>query len=209
MTDSWPWLTVAGLGVFHGLNPAMGWLFAVALGLHRGGLVAVLGALAPLALGHAASVALMAGVFVASGHLIEAPALRVAAGLLLIGWGLSFAFYGHRGRVRFGLQAGIAGLFSWSFLMAMAHGAGLMLVPALGPLCLPGAPAQTAGLAAPLTAGLAAVGLHTAAMLIAMGAVATAVYKWVGLAVLRTAWINLDALWSAALLAIGALLLLG
>ena len=209
MTDNWPWLAIAGLGIFHGLNPAMGWLFAVALGLHRGGLVAVLGALAPLALGHAASVALMVGVFVASGHLIAAPALGVAAGMLLIGWGLYFALYGHRGRVRFGLQAGIAGLFLWSFLMAMAHGAGLMLIPALGPLCLPAAPAPTAGLAGPLTAGLAAVGLHTAAMLIVMGGVATAVYKWIGVAILRTAWINLDALWSAALVAIGALLLLG
>jgi hypothetical protein len=209
MTDNWPWLAIAGLGIFHGLNPAMGWLFAVALGLHRGGLVAVLGALAPLALGHAASIALIVGVFVASGHLITAAALRVAAGMLLIGWGLYFALYGHRGRVRFGLQAGIAGLFLWSFLMTMAHGAGLMLVPALGPLCLPAAPASTAGLAAPLTAGLAAVGLHTAAMLIVMGSVATAVYKWIGVAILRIAWFNVDALWSAALVAMGALLLLG
>jgi hypothetical protein len=209
MTDNWPWLAIAGLGIFHGLNPAMGWLFAVALGLHRGGLVAVLGALASLALGHAASVALTAGVFVTGGHLIAAPALRVAAGLLLIAWGLYFALYGHRGRVRFGLQAGIAGLFLWSFLMAMAHGAGLMLIPALAPLCRPAASAPIAGLAAPLTVGLAAVGLHTAAMLIVMGLVATAVYRWIGVAILRTAWINLDALWSASLVTIGALLLLG
>jgi hypothetical protein len=209
MTDNWPWLAVAGLGVFHGVNPAMGWLFAVALGLHRGGLAAVLTALAPLALGHAASVTLIAGVFVAGGHLIDPRPATAAAGLLLIGWGLYLALNGHRGRVRFGLQASMAGLFLWSLLMATAHGAGLMLVPALGPLCLPGASAQTATLAAPLTAALAAVGTHTAAMLITACVVATAVYTWIGLAILRTAWVNLDALWTAALLGIGALLLLG
>jgi hypothetical protein len=209
MTDSWPWLAVAGLGVFHGLNPAMGWLFAVALGLHRGGLAVVLAALAPLALGHAASVALMAGAFVAGGHLIDARGARTAAGLLLIGWGLCLAVIGRRGRVRYGLQAGMAGLFVWSFLMATTHGAGLMLVPVLGPLCLPTATAQAATSTAPFAAGLAAVGAHTAAMLIVTGLVATAVYRWIGLAILRTAWINLDALWTAALLGSGALLLLG
>jgi hypothetical protein len=212
MTDSWPWLAVAGLGVFHGLNPAMGWLFAVALGLHRGGLAVVLAALAPLALGHAASVALMAGAFVAGGHLIDARGTRTAAGLLLIGWGLYLAVFSHRshrGRVRYGLQAGMAGLFAWSFLMATTHGAGLMLSPVLGPLCLPAATAQAANATAPFAAGLAAVGTHTAAMLIVTGLVATAVYRWIGLAILRTAWINLDALWTAALLGSGALLLLG
>lgn len=209
MTDTWPWLAVAGLGAFHGLNPAMGWLFAVALGLHRGGLAVVLAALAPLALGHAAAVALMAGLFVAGGHLIEARPLMTAAGLLLLGWGLYLAVYGHRGRVRFGLQSGLAGLFLWSFLMATAHGAGLMLLPALGPLCLPVASGQAPILAAPITAGLAAVGVHTATMLIVTGLVATAVYRWIDLALLRTAWINLDALWIAALLGIGALLLFG
>ncbi|HZA02174.1 MAG TPA: hypothetical protein VE665_07830 [Hyphomicrobiaceae bacterium] len=203
MTDHGPWLAVAGFGVFHGLNPAMGWLFAVALGLHRGGLATVVAALAPIAIGHAASVALMAAAFVASGQLIEARALEAAAGLLLIGWGLYLILYGHRGRVRFGLQAGITGLFLWSFLMATAHGAGLMLIPSLGRLCLP------VGSAHPVTVGLAAVGLHTAAMLIVTGVVATTVYKWIGLAILRTTWINLDALWTAALLAIGTLLLLG
>jgi hypothetical protein len=208
MTDHWPWLAVAGLGVFHGLNPAMGWLFAVALGLHRGGQATVVAALAPIAVGHAASVALMAGAFVSSGQLIEARALEAAAGLLLIGWGLYLILYGHRGRVRFGLQAGITGLFLWSFLMATTHGAGLMLIPALGRLCLPSAPTQTADLVTPLTAALAAVGLHTAGMLLVTGMVATAVYRWIGLAVLRTAWINLDAVWSAALLATGALILL-
>ena len=209
MTDSWPWLAVAGVGVFHGLNPAMGWLFAVALGLHRGGLAVVLAALAPLALGHAASIALVAGAFVASGHLLDGRSASSAAGLLLIGWGLYLAAFGHRGRVRYGLQAGMAGLFVWSFLMATTHGAGLMLIPALGPLCLPAATAQAAAATSPFAAGLAAVGTHTAAMLIVMGLVATAVYRWIGLAILRTAWINLDALWVAALLGSGALLLLG
>jgi hypothetical protein len=208
MTDTWPWLVVAGLGVFHGLNPAMGWLFAVALGLHRGSLAAALAALLPLAFGHAASVALAALLFGAVGHLIDARLAKAAAGLLLIGWGLRLAIYGHRGRVRYGLQVGMAGLFLWGFLMATAHGAGLMLVPALGPICLSAAAEQTASRAAPFAAGLAAVSIHTAAMLIVTGVVVSTVYG-IGLALLRSAWINFDALWTAALLAMGALLLLG
>jgi hypothetical protein len=208
MTDNWPWLALAGLGMFHGLNPAMGWLFAVALGLHRGGLGVVLAALAPIAVGHAVSVALVAGVFAAGGQLIDIRPARTLAGLLLVGWGFYLAVYGHRGRIRFGLQSGMAGLLLWSFLMATTHGAGLMLLPALAPLCLPGAPAQTGALAHPLAMALAVVGTHTAAMLIVTALVATAVYRWIGLAILRRAWINFDALWTGALLGIGTLLLL-
>jgi hypothetical protein len=207
MSDIWPWLALAGLGAFHGLNPGMGWLFAVALGMHRHDRRVVLLSIAPIALGHALSVALVAALFVWVGLLIDPRALRIASGLVLIAWGLYHWGYGHRHRVRFGMQAGLVGLGVWSFLMATAHGAGFMLWPALMPLCTGAA----AGLepAGPMTMALLGVGVHTLAMLIVTAVVAVAVYEWVGLELLRHAWINVDLLWTFALLAAGAWLLLG
>jgi hypothetical protein len=209
MTALWPWLVVAGLGVYHGLNPAMGWLFAVALGLHRGSRAVVLQSLVPIALGHAMSVALVAAAIVALGAAIEPALLRRGAGLTLICWALYHLLYGSRHRVRVGMQAGFAGLLLWSFLMAGAHGAGLMLVPALIPLCL-----ATPSDAGPMHSGsllisLGAVALHTAAMLVVTGAIALAVYEWIGVAFLRRGWINLDRLWILALAATGLWLLAG
>ena len=205
--EFWPWLAVAGLGAFHGLNPGMGWLFAVALGLHRQNRRIVWLALVPIALGHAASVAAVALVFLWAGWFVDGWAFRVGAGLALIGWALYHWRFNHRHRVRFGMQVGLAGLFVWSFLMAAAHGAGLMLWPALMPLCLPsGAGAVPAS--GPLAAGLAGVGVHTLAMLSVMAAIAATVYEWVGLEVLRRAWLNIDALWVTALVATGMLMLL-
>jgi hypothetical protein len=202
----WPWLAVAGLGAFHGLNPGMGWLFAVALGLHRRDRRIVWFALVPIALGHALSVAVVALVFLWAGWLADGGALRVGAALLLIGWALCHWRFGHRHRVRFGMQVGLAGLFVWSFLMAAAHGAGLMLWPALMPLCSPSGAGAVAA-SAPLAAGLVGVGVHTLAMLSVTAAIAATVYEWVGLEVLRRAWLNIDALWVTALLATGMLML--
>jgi hypothetical protein len=207
MSGSWPWLALAGLGAYHGLNPAMGWLFAVALGLHRRSRAVVLWSLIPIALGHALAVAIVAAVIIAVGVVIDLTLLRAAAGIALIGWALHHLLYGSRHRVRVGMQTGAAGLVLWSFLMAGAHGAGLMAVPALIPLCLSGGPAG--GIAAPgsLLAPLAAVGLHTAAMLAVTGAVAIVVHEWVGVGFLRRGWINLDLVWTAALFATGLVLL--
>jgi hypothetical protein len=207
MTASWPWLVIAGLGVYHGLNPAMGWLFAVALGLHRKSRAVVLQSLVPIALGHAAAIGVVAAAVVALGAAIDPALLQRAAGIALILWALYHLFYGSRHRVRVGMQAGFAGLLLWSFLMAGAHGAGLMLVPALIPLCLAG-PAGGA-LSSSLPASLAAVVLHTAAMLTVTGAIAVAVYEWIGVAFLRRGWINLDRLWVLALFGAGLWLVAG
>src|SRR5260221_13129720 len=100
MSGPWPWLVIAGLGAFHGLNPAMGWLFAVALGLHRGSRRVVVWALAPMALGHAASIALIAAAVLALGTFVDPSALRATAGAALIGWAVYHWLYGHRHRVR-------------------------------------------------------------------------------------------------------------
>jgi hypothetical protein len=185
----------------------MGWLFAVALGLHRGSLSAVLLALPPIALGHALSIAIVAAAFVAAGILVNQRAVQAVAGLLLIGWAIYHQLYGHRHRVRVGMKTGQAGLVLWSFLMATAHGAGLMILPAMIPLCLTASPAGELSAPSSAAMALAAVAVHTAAMLMVTGAVAIIVYEWLGLSLLRTAWINLDLLWTGALLAVGLLLL--
>jgi hypothetical protein len=203
MTEVWPWLALAGLGAFHGLNPGMGWLFAVALGLNRHDRRIVWLSMAPIALGHAVSVAAVAGLFVLAGLLIDARAVRIASGLILIGWALYHWAYGHRHRVRFGMQAGLVGLGLWSFLMATAHGAGLMLWPALMPLCVGAGPDQA------FMTALAGIAVHTLAMLTVTAAIALVVYEGIGVEVLRHAWINLDVLWIAALIAAGGWLLLG
>jgi hypothetical protein len=208
MTSLWPWLLLAGLGAFHGLNPAMGWLFAVALGLHRKRRAAVLLALPIIALGYAVSIGLVAGAVVAAGVVIDGRWLQMAGGILLIAWAIYHQLYGHRHRVRIGMTTGQAGLAAWSFLMATAHGAGLMILPALMPLCLADSPADDVAVADSVGIALAAVGVHTAALLAVAGATAVAVYDWVGLAMLRSAWINLDLIWTLALAAAGAPLLL-
>lgn len=206
MTDTWPWLLLAGLGALHGLNPAMGWLFAVALGLYRRSFAVVLLSLVPIALGHALAIAIVAGLMAGAGILIDPRMVRIACGILLIGWAIYHWRFGHRHRVRVGMQTGLMGLALWSFLMATAHGAGLMLWPALMPLCFPaGAPSGTA--LAPLLTAMMGVAVHTLAMLGVTAILAIIVYRWVGLGILRSAWINIDMLWIAALAITGVILL--
>jgi hypothetical protein len=211
MNHSWPWLVLVGLGAFHGINPAMGWLFAVALGLHRKSRVTVMASLLPIALGHGLAIAAVVGLFIAAGVILDPAIIRIAAGSVLIVWALYHWRYGTRHRVRVGMRTGYAGLFLWSATMAVAHGAGLMVLPALMPLgvVLGGhshhgeMPAQ-----ASLAITLAAVGIHTLAMLIVTGAIALLVYDWLGVAFLRHAWINFDLVWTAALIVTGAVLIL-
>jgi hypothetical protein len=206
MTDTWPTLYVAGLGAFHGLNPAMGWLFAVALGLHRRSRATVVASLLPIALGHALSIAGVALLLVTAGLLVPGNALRIASGVALLAWAIYHWRFGHRHRVRFGMQTGLLGLAAWSFLMASAHGAGVMLWPALMPACLSEG-ASASGLGAPMAAAVAGVGIHTLAMLATTAVIAVLVYEWVGVAVLRRAWFNVDLVWTLALAATAVLLL--
>jgi len=204
---TWPWLALVGLGAFHGANPAMGWLFAVALGLHRRSRAVVLESLIPLALGHALAIALVAFAVVALGIAIDQQAIRLTVGVVLIGWAVYHQLYGSRHRVRIGMRAGMAGLLLWSFLMATAHGAGLMLVPVLLPLGWRGSPHSHATASGSLVVALAAVGVHTLAMLAVTGVIAVVVYEWIGLAFLRRGWVNLDRLWTASLAATGLILI--
>jgi hypothetical protein len=212
-SELWPWLALAGLGLFHGVNPAMGWLFAVALGLQRGSGAAVLQALPPIALGHAAAIAVAVAIVVFARWAIDLTLLRIAAAAGLIGFGAWHLMRGYRHQSRVGMQVGFLDLTLWSFLMATAHGAGLMVMPVL--LELPAAQASAhgshdavlSGFAGSLWIGLLAVVVHTAAMLLAAGLIAWVIYAWIGLAVLRRAWINLDLVWSIVLIGTGAIFL--
>ena len=214
MTDISPWLVLVALGAFHGLNPAMGWLFAVALGLHEKSRSVVLISLIPIALGHAAAIAVVVYAVVGLGMAIDEETFRILSGVLLIAWGAYHLLFGHRHRVHIGLKTGLLGLAAWSFMMATAHGAGMMLIPVLMPL-EHAAMLDHAGEHAhhmPATASLwiatLAVIVHSLAMLVVTGAVALVVYQWVGLDFLKRGWINLDVIWSAALIGIGFWMLL-
>lgn len=205
--DWGPWLALAGLGLFHGVNPAMGWLFAVALGLHRHSQQVVLGSLVPIALGHAMAVAIVAAATLMLGVVVAPAGLTRLLAVILIGWAAWHAIFGHRQRLRVGMQTGFAGLAAWSFFMASAHGAGLMAAPFLLPICAAAAPGQMSGTASAVPLAVAAVGIHTAAMLATIGVIAIVVYKWVDLAFLRRGWINFDMIWIAALAGCGLVLL--
>jgi hypothetical protein len=209
----WPWLSLALLGAYHGINPGMGWLFAVALGLQERSRKALLQALLPIALGHWASVAATVALVRGLQVVTSPPLLRGLGAAALIGFGL-YKFLGPRSHPRWvGMRVSLRELVLWSFLMSTAHGAGLMLFPVL--LGLPAMDhsqharpyAEVAAGAAlvgdSIAQGLAAVLVHTLAMLLAMSATAIAVYEKLGLAMLRRAWVNLDALWAVAVIAAG------
>jgi hypothetical protein len=216
----WPWISLAALGAFHGLNPAMGWLFAVALGLQERRLRAVVVALGPIALGHALAIGLAAVAVGTLGLVVPQRALLALGGAAL----LAFAAYKLATRFRHprwvGMRVGRRALVLWSFVMASAHGAGLMLVPVLVQLRGEGVSSALAhaehfghaGHPAPagheaLLPALAAVGLHSAAMLAVAGALAVVVYQKLGVEVLRRAWINLDFIWVGTLIVVGSIAL--
>jgi hypothetical protein len=208
--DLWPWLAALGvLGVYHGVNPAMGWLFAVALGLQERRRSAVLRALPLIALGHEASVAVV--VLLVSGlQFVAAPdLLRVAGALALMAFG-AFKFMKPRSHPRWvGQRVSARELAVWSFLMSTAHGAGLMLFPVLVGLPASGGHDHSSEIArgASVAIDAAAILVHSTAMLVAMGVIAVVVYEKLGLGVLRTAWLNLDRVWAVAVVGAGAVAL--
>jgi hypothetical protein len=171
MTGAWPWLAVAGVGALHGLNPATGWLLAAARGVRAGDSTRALSALGPIAFGHAVSVGLVA-LSMLLGLAAERGVLQWLAGGLAV-TALALHGSGHGGGRMRG-PAGDAGLALGAFTTATAHGAGMMLVPALIPLCLSESPARDITASGSLTLALAAVALHMAAMLAVTGLMAMA-----------------------------------
>ena len=172
--DLWPWLAVAGLGALHGLNPATGWMLAAAWGVRSGDRAQALRALMPIAVGHAASIGLVAGA-VAFGLAMDRVAMQALAGGLFVAAAVLHLWGRMPKAAR--VPAGHAGLALWSFMMSTAHGAGLMLVPALIPLCMGDGAGKQIAAADSLMLAFAAVGVHTAAMLAVTGLIASGVCR--------------------------------
>jgi len=201
---------LVALGAFHGINPGMGWLFAVALGMQERRRGAVLRALLPLGAGHAIAVAATVGAALAAGFAIPLAWMRWPTAAVLVALGV-LRFFRHRHPRWGGMRVGMGGLTVWSFLMATAHGAGLMVVPVfLGMSMSAGGEHAHHMHAAGTDAGAAvlATGLHAAGYLAVTAFVAVLVFEKLGVGILRRAWINLDLIWSAALVATGALTLM-
>ncbi|HXH65899.1 MAG TPA: hypothetical protein VNI81_01780 [Candidatus Limnocylindrales bacterium] len=228
-----PWFVLLGLGAFHGINPGMGWLFAVALGLQERRRGAVLSALLPLGVGHALAVAAALVVALLVGAIVPLQYLRWIVAGVLIPLGV-LCLFRHRHPRWASMRVGLGRLTLWSFLMASAHGAGLMVVPVFvgmsastatvahhHALNMVGAAPASAAIVPPLAeipgpatmlcsahtaspaVALLATGLHAAGYLIVTALIALLVYEKLGLAILRKAWLNLDLLWAAALIATG------
>jgi hypothetical protein len=196
----WAWVVLFLLGAYHGINPGMGWLFAVALGMqNRSGWV-VWQSLLPLAAGHVLATGLVVAGAALLGVVLPLNYIKIFVACVLLGFGLYRLL--RPGHPRWGgMQVGFRDLTIWSFLMASAHGAGFMLLPVMmgtwggrghhemhGPIS-----------SGPWTAALA-VAVHALGYLLVTGAVAFVVYEWVGLSLLRKAWVNLDVIWAVALI---------
>ncbi len=206
-----PWAALLLLGALHGINPGMGWLFAVALGFQEERAAAVWRALPPLALGHAAAIAVFVVGAQLIGTVVPLPVLKVVSAAALFGFGL-FKLRSRKHPRYGGMRVGQVQLTIWSFIMASAHGAGLMVVP----FVLRDVPAAHAhgslhtGAGAGAGVQVTAFGstmLHTISYLLVCGAIALVVYKKFGLRFLRTGWINLDLVWAIALILTGLLTL--
>jgi len=221
VSDLWPWLVVFALGLFHGLNPAMGWLFAVALGLQEHKRAAVLRALLPIALGHALSIGIIIAAVLVARISLPHSALKYSAATILFAFGL-YRLFRSRHPSWVGMRVGFGDLTLWSFIMASAHGAGLMLIP----LFLKSTNASLETTASPMASHThsmhgfgfgnvsspflltGSIAVHTFGYLLATGLVAMLVYEKLGVGLLRHAWFNIDLLWMLALMIAGLFILL-
>lgn len=200
------------LGAYHGLNPAMGWLFAVALGMQERKGSAIARSLVPIAAGHALAIGSVVLMAMLLGMMLPLVVIRYVVAGLLVGLGI-YCLVQHRHARWVRMRVGFRDLTVWSFLMASAHGAGLMVMPVL----LGGSTVEAQGgmaghnhlsaAASPLT-GMLATAAHTVAYLAVTGLLAWVVYQKLGLALLRRTWLNFDLVWAAALIATGLITLL-
>ena len=209
MTSSW--VVLIALGAFHGINPGMGWLFAVALGLQEQRRAAVLRALVPLGVGHALAVAVAVILAAAVGAVIPVSSLKWPIAAILLTFGV-LRLVRHRHPRWAGMRVSMRGLTLWSFMMATAHGAGLMVVPVFMTMStvrasshahhMMMATAQTSA-----TTATVATGLHAIGYLAVTAVVALVVFEKLGVGVLRRIWFNVDLLWAAALVLTGVMTL--
>lgn len=202
----WSWMGLLLLGAFHGINPSMGWLFAVALGMQERRSAAVWQALIPLGMGHLLAVGGIVLVAGLAGRVVSLHLLKTLTALMLIGLGL-YRLVRQRHPGWGGMRVGLADLTIWSFLMASAHGAGLMVLPIfMGMMVNPRGAGEHALHYQPmremLTVLLATL-VHGAGYLLVTALIAWLVFAKLGLALLQKAWVNLDLLWAAALIVTG------
>jgi hypothetical protein len=208
MSRSWPWVPLILLGAYHGLNPGMGWLFALARGLQEKKRAALVQSLLPIALGHAIAIALALLILQIAQTVFPLRAVKIAVATILFGVGLYRIIRARHPRGA-GMRAGWWELSFWSLLMASSHGAGLMLIPVL--LAHPGHP-MSHHMAVPIAPDtlsvhpssflVMAVLVHTASLLVVAGALAILFYQAYdryGLSMLQKAWFNFDLLWALAL----------
>jgi hypothetical protein len=224
----WPWVALLLLGAVHGLNPAMGWLFAVGIGMQEDSRRAVWRAIVPLAAGHALAILAAVGAALVLGLVIPGEVLRTVIGATLVIWGVCAVVFRYHPRLG-GMRVGRRQLVLWSFLMASAHGAGMMAVPATLRLAQEAAAARPAMVSATdavrghvhhaaalpvpgslqqpsaARAGIVATALHSLAYVVAMAGAAVLVFEFLGLRVLRSAWINLEVIWASTLAITGLL----
>ncbi len=193
------------LGAYHGINPGMGWLFAVALGMQEKSSAAVRRSLVPIALGHAFAIGAVVLLGVAVGAVLPLAYVRIGVAAILLGFGI-YCLFRQRHPRGGGMRVGFGGLTLWSFLMASAHGAGFMVLPLLLGASVH-AGHRHAAIASP-PAALMATLVHTAGYLAVTGIIAWVVFEKVGLAILRKAWINLHVVWAIALIVSGIFTLL-
>jgi hypothetical protein len=209
MNEPATWIVLLGLGAAHGVNPAMGWLFAVGLGLQKRQRAAVWRALGPLALGHALAIGSIVVVAALLGLVIPMRVLQLITGALLVGGGV-FQIMRHRHPRFGGMRMSARDLTIWSFLMASAHGAGLMVLPFVLRATDPhthATHALHAGIGASQSMAVTATLIHAIGYLVVTGLLAVIVYERVGLRILRTAWFNVNLFWALALIATGVVTL--
>jgi hypothetical protein len=203
------WLAVIASGLYHGINPGMGWPLAVSAGLMQGSPRALFAALWPLSVGHLLALLLMLLPFAMLLAIVQwQHPIQIAAGLLVMGFGIFRLFGRHHPRALARIPPTQLGL--WAFVIAIAHGAGLMLVPLYLGLCaVPAAGQDMAG--PPVEANLGTAALvavvHVIAMVTAGGLLAWLVYRYLGLKFVSRSWFNLEATWAVSLIVVGAVTL--
>ncbi|MGD0824690.1 MAG: hypothetical protein ABR908_08925 [Terriglobales bacterium] len=221
----WPWAALFLLGAYHGVNPGMGWLFAVALGMQKKSAAAVWQALAPIAVGHFVAIGLVVAAAAIAGAVLPLRYVKIGAACVLLTFGVHRLL--RKSHPRWGgMQIGFRDLTIWSFLMASAHGAGFMLLPILLKMSALGAAADLGdsahhhhglGISGAGTVGAGTVGagtasiallVHTLGYLLVTGLIALVVYQKLGLEILRKTWVNLDLIWAVALIATAGFTLL-
>jgi hypothetical protein len=206
------WGAVVISGIYHGVNPGMGWPLAVSAALMDRASGSLLKALLALAVGHLLAMAAILFPFTALLFLAEwQREIQTGAALLVIALGVYLVF--NRRHPRFLARVPPTRLALWSFLAAMAHGAGLMLVPIYLGICATVETDAGHAAASDLMVGNARIALvvavaHTLAMTVSGGVLAFGVYRWLGLRFLSRSWFNLDLVWALSLILVGALSLI-